>query len=258
MRLDQTQLSFQRYLLGDLTQAPPVNEPPERLDIYRRGYAARLVEALGNDFPGLKAMLGSAAFADSMRRYIAGHPSSHPSLRWLGRHLADHLARQGEASAAGMARFDWAVALAFDAPDEPLVALPDLLALPAEAWAHFGLRFAAAVSMLTAEAGTGDLRQALLHADTAGGAMPGVAMNDTAPGLPVNWLIWRSGEDVQYRALPADEADGFASMQAGASFAAMCEILAGDHHAADPAQRGAEMLQDWLQRGLVSAILLPA
>ncbi len=246
MRLDQLQQSFQKYLLGDTAQAPLLNESRDRLDIYRRGYALRLVEALGNDFPGLKVMLGAAAFADIACGYIADHPSHHPSLRWLGRGLPDYLNARGETLAAGMARFDWAVALAFDAPDETIIGLPDLLALPAEAWAHFSLRFAAGVSIITADAGTGDLRRALLHDET---------VNDAAPGLPVSWLVWRAGEDVQYRALAEDEAACFDRMQRGASFAAMCEDLARDFHEANAAQRGAEMLQDWLQRGLVAAIV---
>lgn len=246
MRLDQLQQSVQNYLLGDTARAPLLNESRDRLDIYRRGYALRLVEALGNDFPGLKAMLGAAAFADITRGYIADHPSQHYSLRWLGRGLPNYLDARDEAHAAGMARFDWAVALAFDAPDERVVGLADLLALPTDAWAHFSLRFAAGVSIITADAGTGDLRRALLHDE---------AVNDAAPGLPASWLVWRAGEDVQYRALPEDEAACFDRMQRGTSFAVMCEDLARDFHEADAAQRGAEMLQDWLQRGLVTAIV---
>ncbi|MDY0872551.1 DNA-binding domain-containing protein [Dongia rigui] len=246
MSLEQLQRAFQGYLLGRTAQMPSVNEARERLDIYRLGYVSRLVEALGNDYPGLKALLGATAFADAARRYIADHPSAHYSLRWLGQGLPDHLAAQGEALAAGMARFDWAVALAFDAADEAIVGLPDLLALPAEAWAHFSLRFAVAASLITADTATGDLRRALLHDEP---------VSEAVPGLSVAWLVWRSGEDVQYRALPADEAACFAWMQGGMSFARMCESLAQDFHEANAAQRGAEMLQDWLQRGLVSEIV---
>jgi hypothetical protein len=246
MRLRELQQGFQNYLLGDAAHLPPLNESAERLDIYRRGYALRLVEALANDFPGLQAMLGEVAFAEMARGYIARYPSQHYSLRWLGRHLPDYLDARAEAGVAGMARFDWAVALAFDAPDEGLVGLADLLALPAQAWEGFGLRFAAGAGMITADAVTGDLRRAVLHAE---------AVRPLETGLQVPWLIWRQSEEVQYRALPADEAAAFAGMRDGISFARMCEALARDFHEADAAQRGAEMLQDWLLRGLVAEIL---
>jgi hypothetical protein len=246
MRLRELQQDFQNCLLGDAAHLPALNEPAERLDIYRRGYALRLVEALANDFPGLLALLGEAAFAGMARGYIARHPSRHYSLRWLGRQLGDHLDAYAEPLVAGMAHFDWAVALAFDAPDAPIMGLADLLALPAPAWESFGLRFAPGASVITADAVTGDLRRAVLHSEVA---------RPLPTGLLVPWLIWRQGEEVQYRALPPDEASALADMREGLTFDRMCGTLARDFHDEDPARRGAEMLQDWFVRGLVTEIV---
>ena len=61
------------------------------LDVYREGYALRLIEVLTTDYPGLIAMVGSASFDDMARAYIAAHPSRHPSVRWYGRNLADFI-----------------------------------------------------------------------------------------------------------------------------------------------------------------------
>jgi hypothetical protein len=247
MGLAELQRCFQDYLLGcDASMPRHVDGGPAGLDIYSRGYRLRLIEALGNDFPGLKALLGEDDFAHLALEYVAGYPSRHYSLRWLGRGLADHLSQGNNRLAADMARFDWAVALAFDAPDEGTAGLPDLLSLPPEAWERFTLRFAAGVSFIVAAAQTGDLRRALLRDGAASRPLP---------GLPVSWLVWRSGEEVQYRALAEDEAAGFAAMQSGGSFARMCESLARDCLETDPARRGAEILQDWLLRGLVAAII---
>ena len=48
------------------------------LDVYRDGYALRLIEVLTIDYPGVLAMAGPADFDRMARDYIAAHPSHHP------------------------------------------------------------------------------------------------------------------------------------------------------------------------------------
>src|SRR5205814_3406875 len=96
------------------------------------------IEVLTNDFPGLMAMAGPADFDLLARAYIAAHPSRHASVRWFGRHLADFMARttpySGSPAAAEMARFEWLLGEAFDAPDVEPVKAAALMALPPQAW----------------------------------------------------------------------------------------------------------------------------
>ena len=47
------------------------------LAVYRDGYALRLVEALGIDYPGLRAFAGPDDFDTMARAYIAATPSRH-------------------------------------------------------------------------------------------------------------------------------------------------------------------------------------
>ncbi|MEO6603812.1 MAG: DNA-binding domain-containing protein, partial [Polyangiaceae bacterium] len=61
----------------------------ERIDIYRRGYHARLIECLVDDYPVLQHALGEAAFEDLCRAYIAAYPSNAPSLNYFGRQMAE-------------------------------------------------------------------------------------------------------------------------------------------------------------------------
>src|SRR5262249_52749547 len=114
-------------------------------DVYRNAYWSRLVESLGTDFPGLKALAGDPAFDRLARAYIAKHPSRHPSIRWAGRALAgflrDEAPYRDDPWFADMARFDWALAFAFDAADAPAAGLADLSAIPPEAWGGIHLRF---------------------------------------------------------------------------------------------------------------------
>lgn len=252
MQLPVLLADFQDYLLGnanDMSCHVRSNgrlPAGELLEVYRRGYGLRLVEALANDFPGLRQMLGEDEFANVALDYVAAHPSRHPSLRWLGSGLPGFLASHACAHAVGMARFDWAIALAFDAPNQSTASLSELLSLPPETWETFGLRFADCVSDLTADTSIAALRHALLRSE---------AELPPATGFDISWLVWREGEDVQYRPLPEDERQTLDCMRAGRSFSDMCGLLASIFQESEPSRRGAEFLQDWLTRGLVAEIL---
>ncbi|GAB2702573.1 hypothetical protein GCM10010442_20950 [Kitasatospora kifunensis] len=65
-----------------------------RLDIYRRGYRLRLLEAMRGLHPGLCALLGRELFEDFALEYLDARPSRSPSLHQLGRHFAGHLAKR--------------------------------------------------------------------------------------------------------------------------------------------------------------------
>ena len=125
--LGDLQRAFQDYLVRDseaFEVAVRDTKKADRvtlLDVYRDGYALRLIEVLTNDYPGLMAMAGPADFDHVARAYIAAHPSRHPSVRWFGRGLADFMATTAPYSAAPaaveMVRFEWALGEAFDSPD---------------------------------------------------------------------------------------------------------------------------------------------
>lgn len=101
--------------------------PFERLEIYNRQYWFRLYSALEEDFPGLKAVIGSAKFERVMRDYLTDCPSTSFTLRNLGSRLVewlaahpDHIAPRG-VLALDMVRLEWAHIEAFDsAAEEPL------------------------------------------------------------------------------------------------------------------------------------------
>lgn len=99
----------------------------ERLEIYNRQYWFRLYSALEEDFPGLKAVIGSAKFERVMRDYLTDCPSTSFTLRNLGSRLVewlsshpDHIAPRG-VLALDMVQLEWAHIEAFDsAAEEPL------------------------------------------------------------------------------------------------------------------------------------------
>lgn len=101
----------------------------ERLEIYNRQYWFRILASIGEDFPGLRAVLGRTRFDALVRAYLAECPSRSFTLRNLGAGLADWLAANSRWSAPrtrlalDMVRLEWAHIEAFDeAQGQPLTA----------------------------------------------------------------------------------------------------------------------------------------
>jgi Putative DNA-binding domain len=66
----------------------------QRLNIYRRGYRLRLLEAMRGLYPGLRTLLGPELFDDFALEYLDACPSRSRSMADLGRRLAGYLAAQ--------------------------------------------------------------------------------------------------------------------------------------------------------------------
>lgn len=114
----------------------------ERIDIYRRGYHARLIECLVDDYPVLQHALGEDRFEELCRAYIAEHHSTAPSLNYFGRHMAEFCHSQSlpdSKFAADLATLEWAIVLCIHAPTAPTIGLEDLSHVPPDSWP--GARF---------------------------------------------------------------------------------------------------------------------
>lgn len=157
--LRELQDAFKRYLLsGDNepklaaeVRAGPGAPAEARLDVYRNAYYLRLQEALAHDFPAVLAFLGDAEFGRLTAAYLSERPSTRPSLRWLGEQFEGFLlAASAEPAAAELARLEWAVLHALDAPDTPN--LGGLQELPPERWPALSVALHPSVSLLTVHA----------------------------------------------------------------------------------------------------------
>src|SRR6185369_12656622 len=73
-------------LLGAVASTVPLGAQA-RLDVYATMYAARIVEVLQEDFPKLAALAGDEGFAALVRDYVGRHPSTEPSIGWIGASL---------------------------------------------------------------------------------------------------------------------------------------------------------------------------
>jgi hypothetical protein len=109
----------------------------ERIDIYRGGYHARLIECLADDYPVLQHALGEDEFEVLCRRYIAQHPSRAPSLNYFGQFMADFCRSQPLSEpgfAADLATLEWAIVLSIHAPTADTIGFEDLSRVPNERW----------------------------------------------------------------------------------------------------------------------------
>ena len=97
--LADLQRAFQDYLLASSEALPAAVRDTRKadrttlLDVYRDGYALRLIEVLTNDYPGLMAMAGPGRFRPPGAR-LYRRPSLAPSLGALVRPAPRRLHRR--------------------------------------------------------------------------------------------------------------------------------------------------------------------
>jgi hypothetical protein len=253
--LGDLQRAFQDYLLAasDTFQAA-VRDTGKAdrltlLDVYRDGYALRLIEALTSDYPGLMAMAGPADFDHVARAYIAAHPSRHPSVRWYGRDMADFLAKTEPYSrtpaAAEMARFEWALGEAFDSPDVTPITADALMALPQEAWETLSFTTLPSLRRLVLAF---EAPQAWQHREEV---EPGDLEVERAPE-PLTWAIWRPDLVSNFRSLDADEAAMLDALVEGRPFPELCEVVAPFTGEEQAPARAAGLLRAMVEGGMIA------
>jgi hypothetical protein len=104
----------------------------ERLEIYNRQYWFRVLSALAEDFPGLRAIIGERRFEKLSVAYLLDCPSRSFTMRNLGSRLEpwlrahpEHIAKF-EPIALDMVRLEWAEIEAFDEAAKPKLTEADL------------------------------------------------------------------------------------------------------------------------------------
>lgn len=256
MNLAQLEQRFQEHILnagGDMatvvvgTARVPIET---RLAIYSDAYRARLEEALQNNYPELAKLLGNEQFHGVAGLYIGRHASAHFSIRWYGDRLSGLLTAaepyRGRPLLAELAAWEWAMTLAFDAADVPVLDKEMLSTVAPEEWAALKFKPHPSLQLLALHTNAPAVWKAL----NQDAAPPADAREDTA--FP-NWIIWRRELDTFFRSLDAAESRALQSAVRAESFATVCEALAeeiGEERA--PAQ-AAQYLACWLQDGLLAA-----
>jgi hypothetical protein len=254
--LAELQSDLQDFLLDkrinadDLTLETPSFSKHERLQIYHEAYRLRLIDALGNDYPALKKLLGEDEFVSLAKIFISKYPSNHPSLRWFGEKLSvflrSNLRWQGQAYIAELAEFEWAQAMAFDAADEKISTLHDVQMLPPESWMTMQLVLHPSLQLLNCVSNAPLQWQSLIKDETA--------IEHVIYPEAQTWLIWRENLQVVYRPLKTSEAWALRAFLTKHNFADVCGGLCEWFAEEKVPLQTAQYLQQWLQSELIIKI----
>jgi len=251
-RLSKIQEAFQRFLLtGDSTigshvvgtQRVPVET---RLAIYGDGYRSRLIEALQNTFPVLAELLGETDFHAMATRYVVAHESSFFNLRYYGDQMDEFLAGDAEYSRAPilaeMARWEWAMAAAFDAGDAEPIDISAFAGIGPEEWAGLRFEWSPTVQVVELEWNVPQLWKAVTE---------GTEHPEPDP-VPASYLIWRRELQIYFRPLGEEEASVVAAARGGHSFGELCVLLCEHLDEGDASAHAAGYLRGWVESGLLA------
>jgi len=224
----------------------------ERIDIYRRGYHARLIECLVDDYPVLQHALGEERFETVCRGYIARRPSNAPSLNYFGRHMADFcralpLAEAG--FAAALASLEWAIVLAIHAPTATAIGFEALGGVPSERWPGARFRVNPSLAILRLEYPANAYLQAYRLGKPS--AVP-------AP-RPINVAVYRTGRSVWRLELEPTMVTLVESLAEGSTLeAGLAQVQTMLVHESEQeiAQKVAHCFQHSVSSGLFSELLL--
>jgi hypothetical protein len=222
--------------------------PKERLDIYADSYRARLVDVLREDFPRVVAILGDEEFQVLACRYLARYPSTHPSVRYVGRRFADFIAGQPALPPflADLARLEWAHVEVFDAADAEPLRLSDLESLPAADWPTLRLRPIPACLVVAC---AWPVHEIWVSAEDRAAGQKDVGRPD-----PSTIRVWREGWSVSHAAMGDLERQIFPLLERGEPFARLCAAGEGGLEPDAAARAVGGLLMRWLEDGLLTRL----
>ena len=251
---------FQAFVLGQESTPPPTvaggdkASAESRLGIYAEAIRLRFLEVLGEDYPGVHAMLGDDGFRQLADAYAETHPSRERSIRWFGRHLPAFLRATApwcdHPVVGEMALFEWTKGELLDAADSAVVGVDDIAAIPADEWVGIRPTLVPALRRLALEWNV----PALWSAVEAGESPP----PPTRLAFAVEWLLWRHndhmGIHIRWRSIDSHEAWALQACADGEDFDFICGGLCERIGEDAAAFRAATYLKQWASDGLLAAV----
>jgi hypothetical protein len=221
----------------------------ERVDVYANMYFFRILEVLGDELAKIVRLIGADAFHNLITDYLLAHRPAHASLREVGArlpvYLATHPLTGDRPWLSELARLERLRLELFDGPDAEALTLEMVRALPPASLPDLALRAVPCVATLATEFAIAPLWRAL---ETGGGAV------EPPPKVAGTILIWRQGLTVFHRPLDPDELVCLPLLQAGTTFAAVCErALAETTDSQAAARRAFELLARWIDDGVLAS-----
>ena len=230
----------------------------ERLEIYNRQYWFRVLSGFAEDFPGLRAILGTRAFDRVAQAYLKDCPSTSFTMRNIGSKLEPWLRKHPKFAgprqqlAIDMVRLEWAEINAFDGKRETPLTPADLAkANPPK----LRLRLQPYITLLDLKYPVDDLLLAV-RKDAEDVSVASNAMNErhktkrvkAVAGMkpsPIFLAVHRLGEEVYFRRLEREEFAILSFLRDGKSLNAA--IDAGLRRSNTPVTERPLLIQKWFQ-----------
>ena len=244
----------------------------DRLEIYNQQYWWRILESFGEDFKGLRAVIGGDKFDALAEAYLVECGSTSWTLRNLGQHLLKFLAQHPEfttphtALALDIASIEWARAWTFDEPGDPP---PDTQYLAQTPPHRLKLRLQPYLVLLELKYEAEKLflrfrkRDASAAESTASNAINRAPRKRKETRItakpakePVYLVVHRQQNTVYYKRITAEAFALLQSLHAGKSLAAACDAaFVGKPFAPeDAAALIREWFAEWMELGWFAAI----
>ena len=244
-------LALQRDFCGHLTDAPATRvgwadaRMASGLRVYHNAYRVQLSDCLAETYARTHSWLGGEAFVAAARAHIETWPPTGWTLGDYGARFADTLAERylDDPEVAELARLEWLLSRAFEGADAPALSIEAMVDID---WDHAHLTFVPSLKMVPVRTNVAAICSAL-----AQDILPPAAALLPEPGT---LLVWRQDFTPCFRTIETIEHDAITMLSAGASFAALCEMLVAARGESDGIALAGTMLGQWFQDGLISAI----
>ena len=222
-----------------------------RVDIYAQMYYARLFEVMKGDFPRTAAILGCDRFHGVVSAYLAQYPSTHPSLRHLGRlfptFLQDRQEKVELPFLSELAALEWARVEVFDAPDAAPLLVEHLQTIQPEDWSTLTLHLIPAFQLVESQWPVYEIWKAAEEEEYT------LNVDAIAPE-PSVLRVWREGFSVYHAKVDRIERAALNGVLAGAPFAAICEALEDQLPAEEAATTVGGLLLRWIEDGVLARL----
>jgi hypothetical protein len=254
--LMQLQNQLQRYLLSGHAEIYDSIEQTQsvaidlRLSIYKNAYNSRLIESLAANYPNVYAYLGTEQFNQAANAYIDKYPSIYRSIRWYGDVFPKFIENfySKYPYLAELAEFEWLMSLAFDAADEQVVLVENMMTLVPAVWPNLQFRLHPSVQRINNFWNAIELWEALANEVE----LPKLQKN----AEPKAWVLWRTKDyRHSFYGLSKEEAWALDSLAQGMSFGMICEGLCQWIVPEEVGMRAASFLKGWIEKGMLSQLV---
>lgn len=220
----------------------------DRVNIYAEMYFARLVDVLKSDFPRVAALLGCDRFHTIMSEYLARYPSTHPSLRYLGRlfpgFLKDCLEAADLPFLSDLAALEWARVEVFDAMDAEPLQVEQLQSIAPDAWPTLKFQVIPACQIIQSEWPVHEIWDVAVAEDALS------TLEDVQPEK-IALRVWRAGFSVYHTKIDVLEQTALACLLSDQPFASVCTALESFVSTEEAASAVGSLLLRWIEDGIL-------